>query len=434
MLRPRTFESLHIRDFRLLWFGQVSTSMGQWMDQVTRGYLIYTMTGSALDTGAVTAARGLPLLLFGIVAGALADRSGRKIQLLVAQITNAILNLILATLVLTGQVEPWHVYASAFLAGTVQAFQQPARQTLISDIVGNDKLLNALALNSAALNGSRALGPAIAGAFIAFASVAGSYYLQAAMYAFATIWTIQMVVPEVHTGGASGRVREPFFKSITEGLKYVSTQPSTRTQLLLALGPLTFAMSYSAMIPVIALDVLGGDSQTQGFLLTSIGLGALAGALVVASLRRSYAYGLPVVLGACAFSAAVFIFASSHWLWLSCALGVVVGVFSVTYTTQDQTLLQVSTPAFIRGRDEHLPAQPRHGAPRRTRRRSAGGPLRGRDRAAHHRGDRPRDRRAGGPELPADPEAEGAPPARHANRRGADAGPRTRRQRRRVGR
>ncbi len=350
MTRLRTFESLFIRDFRLLWFGQISTSMGQWMDQVTRGYLIYTMTGSALDTGLVTAMRGLPLLLFGVVAGALADRSGRKVQLLVAQITNAALNVILATLVITGHVEVWHVYLSAFLAGTVQAFQQPARQTLISDIVGNDKLLNALALNSAALNGSRAIGPAVAGAFIAFVSIAGSYYLQAVMYAFATIWTFQMRVPEVHTGGNSGRVRQPFFKSIGEGLRYVSTQPSTRTQLLLALGPLTFAMSYTAMMPVLAIDVLHGDSQTQGLLLTSIGLGALAGALVVASMRRSYAYGLPVVLGASAFSCAVFAFASSHWLWVSCTLGVIVGLFSVTYTTQDQTLLQVSTPAFIRGR------------------------------------------------------------------------------------
>ena len=348
--RLSTFSSLSIRDFRLLWFGQISTSLGQWMDQVTRGYLIYTMTGSALDTGLVTAARGAPLLIFGVVAGALADRSGRKAQLIIAQGTNVVLNLTLATLVLTGHVQVWHVYLSAFLAGTVQAFQQPARQTLISDIVGNEKLLNALALNSAALNGSRALGPAFAGAFIALVSVSGSYYVQAFMYAFATIWTIQMHVPAVHTGGSSGRVREPFFTSIVEGLKYVSTQPSTRTQLLLALGPLTFAMSYNAMMPVIALQLLHGNSETQGILLGSIGIGALAGALIVASLKRTHAYGLPVVLGACAFSIGVFVFASSHTLWLSCVIGTIVGAFSVTYATQDQTLLQVSTPSYIRGR------------------------------------------------------------------------------------
>ena len=344
---PRTFDSLTIRDYRLLWLGQVSTSMGQWMDQVTRGWLIYSITGSAAQLGLATAMRGLPLLFFGVIAGALADRSGRKIQLVVAQVTNAVLNAVLATLVLTGYVQPWHVYLSAFLAGTVQAFQQPARQTLVSDIVGPEKLMNALALNSAALNASRALGPAAAGAFIAITGVEGSYYLQALMYAIATIWTFQMRVPERHL---AGRVREPFLTSIREGFAYVSKEPSIRTQMLIALGPLTFAMSYTALMPVIARDVLGGDASTQGLLLSCIGVGALAGALTVASMKRSYAYGLPVVLGCGAFSVGVFAFSWSHWLWLSCVLGFLVGTFNVTYQTQNQTLLQLSAPARLRGR------------------------------------------------------------------------------------
>ncbi len=344
---PRTFDSLTIRDYRLLWLGQISTSMGQWMDQVTRGWLIYQITGSATQLGLATAMRGLPLLFFGVLAGALADRSGRKIQLVVAQVTNAALNVILATLVLTGLVEPWHVYVSAFLAGTVQAFQQPARQTLVSDIVGPAKLMNALALNSAALNVSRALGPAAAGALIAISGVEGSYYVQGAMYAIATIWTFQMHVP---ARPQEARSREPFFTSIREGFAYVSKEPSIRTQMLIALGPLTFAMSYTALMPIIARDVLGGDSRTQGLLLSFIGVGALVGALTVASMRRSHAYGLPVVLGAAAFSAGVFAFSWSHWVWLSCAIGFLVGLFNVTYQTQNQTLLQLSAPPRIRGR------------------------------------------------------------------------------------
>jgi len=323
--------------------------MGQWMDQVSRGWLIYQITGSATQLGLATATRGLPLLLFGVIAGALADRSGRKIQLVVAQTTNAVLNFILATLVLTGLVEPWHVYLSGFLAGTVQAFQQPARQTLVSDIVGDRKLMNALALNSAALNGSRAIGPAVAGAVIAAFGVPGSYYLQAAMYAFATIWTFQMRVPEAHVT-AGERSLEPFLTSIREGFAYVATNGNIRTQMLIALGPLTFAMSYTALMPIIARDVLGGDAATQGTLLSMIGIGALIGALIVASMRRRYAYGLPVVLGAAAFSLGVFVFSWSHWLWLSCLLGLLIGIFNVTYQTQNQTLLQVSVPRRIRGR------------------------------------------------------------------------------------
>ncbi|MFA7249368.1 MAG: MFS transporter [Dehalococcoidia bacterium] len=347
--RLSTFESLSVRDYRLLWLGQVSTSMGQWMDQVTRGWLMFQLTGSAADLGFVTAARGLPLLFFGVIAGALADRSGRKAQLVIAQVTNAVLNLVLATLVLTGMVHPWHLYATALLAGTVQAFQQPARQTLVSDLVGTQRLMNALALNSAALNGARVLGPSIAGGLIAAVGVSGSYYVQAAMYAMATVWTFQMLVPEPHTDVA-GRASEPFLASIRAGFAFVAKERNIRALMMLALGPLTFGMSYTSLMPVIARAVLHGDARTQGLILSCIGAGSLIGALVVASMRRSYGYGLPMVIGAMLFSGGVFAFASSDVLWLSCVLGVIVGSFNVSYTTQNQTLLQVLAPRHIRGR------------------------------------------------------------------------------------
>jgi MFS family permease len=155
LARISTFESLRIRDYRLLWLGQYSTSMGQWMDQVARGWLIYSITDSPLQLGLAAAVRGFPLMFFSLIAGAFADRSGRKAQLIIAQVTNAAIAALLATLVLTDNVEPWHIYVTGFLAGSVQAFQQPARQTLIGDIVGDHRLMNALALNSAALNMSR---------------------------------------------------------------------------------------------------------------------------------------------------------------------------------------------------------------------------------------------------------------------------------------
>ncbi len=212
-----TFASLRVRDYRLMWLAQLGTSMGQWMDQMTRGWLMYEITGSALQLGLATALRGLPLLFFGILAGAVADRSNRKSQLIMAQVINALLNVILATLVLLHLVQPWHVYVTGFLAGTVQAFQQPARQTLISDIVGARHLMNALALNSMALNVSRALGPAAAGLLIAFFGAHGSYYTQAAMFILATLWTMQMAMPARSPESAAVR-REPFLRSIAAGL------------------------------------------------------------------------------------------------------------------------------------------------------------------------------------------------------------------------
>jgi len=347
--RIHTFDSLSIRDYRLLWLGQLDTSLGQWMDSITRGYLIYHITNSPLQLGLAAAMRGIPLFLFGIVAGALADRSGRKAQLIVAQVTNAALNLILATLVLTNRVQPWHVYVTGFLVGTVQAFQNPARQTLVSDIAGSSHLINALALNSMALNSSRAVGPALAGLLIATVGVYGSYYVQAFMFLLATVWTIQMRIPE-RSSESAHVARESLFQSIKGGFTYVRANSNIRTQLILALGPLTLGMPFTNMMPIFAKDVLHGGAQLQGFLLSAFGVGSLLGAVVVASIPRRNAYALPAVIGAVVFSISVFFFGLSHWVWLSLTCAFISGAFMTTYQTQDQALLQLSAPRHIRGR------------------------------------------------------------------------------------
>jgi MFS family permease len=193
--RVRTFQSLALRDYRLLWLGMAGTSMGQWLDQVARSWLIYELTDSPLMLGAVGAMRAVPMLLFGVVAGVVADQYGRKAQLIIAQLTNVCFNLILATLVATRLVQPWHVFVSAFLTGTVQAFQLPARQALIYDLVGKEYLLNAVALNSVVFNLMRSVGPAVAGFLIALVGIDGSYYAQATLFLLATVWTIQIRVP-----------------------------------------------------------------------------------------------------------------------------------------------------------------------------------------------------------------------------------------------
>jgi predicted MFS family arabinose efflux permease len=231
----------------------------------------------------------------------------------------------------------------------VQAFQNPARQTLVSDFAGPRHLINALALNSMALNSSRAIGPAFAGLLIATVGVHGSYYVQAVMFLLATIWTVQMRIPE--RGRESARVaREPLLHSIKAGFAYVKTNSNIRAQLILALGPLTLGMPFTNMMPIFAKDVLHGGAQLQGFLLSAFGIGSLLGALVVASIPRRRAYAMPAVIGALVFSLTVFLFGSSHWIWLSLAATFISGVFMTTYQTQDQALLQLSAPRYIRGR------------------------------------------------------------------------------------
>jgi MFS family permease len=347
-----TFESLSLTDYRLLWLGQLSTSMGQWMDQTARSWLVYSMTGSALQLGLVSAVRGAPLLIFGVVAGVAADRYGRKAQLVIAQVVNAILNIILAMLILTGHVQVWHIYVTGFLAGTVQAFQQPARQVLINDLVKGKHLLNAIALNSAAFNVSRSLGPAICGVLISAFGVDISYFIQAALYAFATVWTIQIRVPDHITPMRS--LQEPteqsFFSSAKEGFSYIVSNRLILALMVLGLGPMFLGMPYTGLMPVFAVDVLHGNASTQGLLLTMVGIGALLGALTVASLGHNQGSGKLLVVGAAGFGLAIVLFSRSPVLGMAMVFTFLAGLSNAAYTSQDQTIIQTLTPSELRGR------------------------------------------------------------------------------------
>ncbi len=348
----RTFESLGLRDYRLLWAGQLSTSMGLWMDQVTRTWLIYSLTGSSLQLGFVSAVRGLPLLIFGAVAGVVADRYGRKAQLVIAQVVNAILNVILATLVLTHQVQPWHVYVTGFLAGTVQAFQQPARQVLINDLVGDKQLLNAISLNSVALNLSRSVGPALSGVLISGLGIDMSYYAQAFLYIVATIWTVQIKIPETRQATVSTIISadQSFFASAREGFAYVFSNKLILALMVLGLAPIVLGMPFISLMPVFAVEVYGGGSQTQGLLLTMVGVGAVLGALIIASMGRRQGNGKLLMIGAAGFGLFLVLFSRSPVLWLAATFILLGGLFNSGFTTQNQTIIQTLAPARLRGR------------------------------------------------------------------------------------
>src|SRR5438128_7848823 len=144
LLQLRAFEALRYRDYRLIWYGQVFASMGTWMDQVTRGWLIYELTDSALQLGLVRGIQAIPFLLLSPVAGSIADRYSRKMQMVVAQFGNGLIYAVTAVLIFTGQIKPWHVYVTAFLMAVVQVFQQPARGAMVSDAVPPENLTNAI--------------------------------------------------------------------------------------------------------------------------------------------------------------------------------------------------------------------------------------------------------------------------------------------------
>ncbi|MCX6013899.1 MAG: MFS transporter [Chloroflexi bacterium] len=357
MHKFRTFESLKFRDFRLLWLGQLTTSSALWMDSTARGWLIYSLTGSALQLGLVSLVRGLPLLAFGVIAGAVADRYGRKNQLIIAQVTNAILNIILATLVLTHHIEVWHVYVTAALTGTVQAFEMPARQSLVNDLVDGEHLMNAVALTSSAFNISKMAGPALCGVLIALFSYDKSYgpagtdityYVQAGLFILATVWTIQMRIPK--RSKQPGKMTESFFSSTKEGFSYVFRHRLILALMVLGLAPIFLGLPFMTLMPTFAVSIFHGDSRTQGILTAMVGAGAILGALIIASLGHRQASGKLLIAGAAGFGIFLIVFSRSPFLWMAVLFTFLIGLSNSAYTSQDQTIIQTLAPSELRGR------------------------------------------------------------------------------------
>lgn len=341
------FGALRHGNYRLLVAGQFASSTAQWMEQVARGWLIYEMTDSAFLLGLVSAVRALPLLFFGLIGGVLADRLDRKRQLMTSQLLNMALNVCLATLVVTGLVQTWHVFLTAFLAGCVMAFQQPARQSLIPNTVPRVDLVNALALNSGILNLTRSIGPAVAGVLVSIIGVGGSYYFQAALFMGASLWTAQLSIDDK---GRQCRQRESIWSGLLEGLNYVRNNQTVFVLLALSLLPVVLAQPYSSLIPVFARDVYHVGPTGLGIFLGATGAGAIVGALQVAALgdfRWKGWYMLGVVM---AFGLSLVGFALTPWPWLAVALLGVAGFSQTSYRIVNQSLLHTNTIDEFRGR------------------------------------------------------------------------------------
>jgi len=352
LFRLRALESFRHRDFRLLWFGHVFTSMAFWMDQVTRGWLIYELTDSTVQLGLVRGVQAIPILLLSPVAGSAADRYSRKMQILIAQIGDGAMFAALALLIATGSIEPWHVYVTAFGMAIVQTFQQPARAAIIADVVPLHNLTNAIGLNSIIFNVARSTGPALAGVLIATFGTGGAYGTQAAFYLLGTYWTL--LLPR--RLGAPGGSREKsahaasFGRSIIEGWKFGWQNVTVRTGLLITMFASLFIVPFTTLLPVFARDILGVGATGQGLLLTAMGVGALGSAVIITTFGDRMPRGIFMLGGVVLYGLSVVAFSASPWFPLSMALMVIVGVANVSSHALVQTVLQTYSPPEYRGR------------------------------------------------------------------------------------
>ncbi|MFM9970027.1 MAG: MFS transporter [Burkholderiales bacterium] len=347
LLRIRAFSTLRYREYRLLWFGQAFGTMGTLMDEVTRGWLIYELTDSVVQLGLVRGVMVIPYLFLAPLAGSAADRYSRKSQLMVAQVSNVIVYSVTAALVLTGNIEPWHVYVSAFLAATGQVFQQPARASMVSGAVPREYITNAIGFNSLMFNVSRAAGPALAGALIVVSGTGGAIAVQALFLIIAVGFTIPLR-PAPHPPRTAQS--ESFFASILEGWKFSWDNQAVRAALACVMLTSFFIVPFTTMLPVFARDLLQVGAQGQGLLLTGMGVGAFFSAALVASAGHRLRRGLMMLVGGVCYGLSVLLFAASPWYALSLFAMFAAGLSHVYCNVIVNTIVQSYSPAEFRGR------------------------------------------------------------------------------------
>jgi MFS family permease len=278
----RALSGLQFRPFRIVCGSQVFGNIGMWMDELSRGWLIYQLTDSVVQLGLVRGIQLVPTLLISPVAGTAADRYSRKRLLLASQLAQGLAFAVLAALILSGGVAAWHVYVTAVVTGMMQAIQQPARASIVTESVPAESLTNAIGLTSLIFNMARLVGPALAGAIIALADTGGAYTVQAACLLIATAWTAQLPpMPHSHVARQHAG-RESFARSIVEGWKFSWHTHTVRAGILCTLIVCSLMFPFTTLLPVFARDLLDVGAQGQGILLAAMGVGALMSAAVIA--------------------------------------------------------------------------------------------------------------------------------------------------------
>jgi MFS family permease len=338
--------ALRHRNFQLFFAGQLISLIGTWMQTVAQSWLVYRLTGSALLLGTVGFASQIPVFIMAPVGGIVADRFNRRRVVIATQTASMILAAILALLTITGRIQVWQIMVIAAGLGTVNAFDIPARQAFLIDMVGREDLMNAIALNSSMFNGARIIGPAIAGILVASIGEGWCFFANAVSYIAVIIGLLLMRIEHAANLAQRGSPLE----NILEGFAFARNTGPIRVILLL-LGLVSFVgMPYVVLMPVFADQILHGGARGLGILMCATGVGALLGAASLAA--RVGVRGLGKLIAICAggFGASLICFSFSKIFWLSTVLLVPVGFSMMVQMASSNTLIQSMTPDHLRGR------------------------------------------------------------------------------------
>jgi MFS family permease len=343
---PVAFRSLKHRNFRLFFGGQLISLVGTWMQTIAEAWLIYRLTGSSVLLGLLGFVSQIPIFLLSPIGGLTADRWRRQRVVIATQIASMILGFTLAALTLTGRIRVWEIIVLATLLGVVNAFDVPARQSFLIEMVGREDLLNAIALNSTMFNGARVAGPAIAGLLVAHIGEGWCFFLNGVSYIAVLAGLLMMHIEKsqvVHDGNSP-------IEKLREGLRFVRHAKPIRT-LLLLLGLVSFtALPFSVLVPIFADRILHGGASAYGNLMGAVGLGAMFGAFTLAMRQELRGLGNIVAYSATGLGVSLILFGASRWYWASLAALTLAGFAMMLQFTSTNTLIQAMVPDQLRGR------------------------------------------------------------------------------------
>ncbi|MYI83318.1 MAG: MFS transporter [Chloroflexi bacterium] len=342
----RTFESFDDRDFRWFYLALLGQMAAMNMQMLARGYLAFDLTGSFAALGVVSLGSAAPMLILSVFGGVLADRAPKKLVLQLGQLANAVTAVIVGFLLLFDLLQFAHLLVAGIAHGIALALMMPSRQAILPEVVGMERLMNAVSLSAAASNLMRLAAPALGGFMIAFIGAEWVYFLMAALYGFAVVTLGQVRLQ--HEPAARPR-RTSGYADLVEGVRYVIAERTLGLLLLAGMVGALLALPYQIMLPGFVRDVLGGGPIELGLLIAVSAVGSLAGSLVLASLpaRRR---GLLLLLSSLFVGVALIGFASTRLIWLSGFFMLFVGIGSAGRQALGNVLLQHYSLDEYRGR------------------------------------------------------------------------------------